>query len=48
MEMELPPFSEEEVEKFYSFGFAHYGSGNWAKAAELFVGVFVDAFQKSD
>lgn len=28
--------SEEEVEKFYSFGFAQYGSGNWGEAADVF------------
>ena len=28
--------SEEEVERFYSFGFAQYGIGNWAEAADVF------------
>jgi type III secretion system low calcium response chaperone LcrH/SycD len=28
--------SEEEVERFYAFGFAQYGSGNWAEAADVF------------
>lgn len=28
--------SEEEVEKFYAYGFAHYGSGNWNEAADVF------------
>ncbi len=28
--------SEEEVEKFYAFGFAHYGSGHWNQAADVF------------
>ena len=28
--------TEEEVEKFYSYGFAQYGSGNWAEAADVF------------
>jgi tetratricopeptide (TPR) repeat protein len=28
--------SEEEVEKFYAYGFAHYGSGNWNEAADGF------------
>lgn len=28
--------SETEVEKFYSYGFAQYGSGNWAEAADAF------------
>lgn len=30
------PFPEEEVEKFYAYGFAQYGSGNWSKAADVF------------
>jgi type III secretion system low calcium response chaperone LcrH/SycD len=25
-----------EVERFYSYGFAQYGSGNWAEAADTF------------
>ena len=33
MELKL---SEEEVETFYSYGFAQYGSGNWAEAADTF------------
>ena len=28
--------NEEEVKKFYSYGFAQYGSGNWAEAADVF------------
>lgn len=28
--------SEEEVERFYAYGFAQYGSGNWAEAADVF------------
>ncbi|MGB7978346.1 MAG: tetratricopeptide repeat protein [Chlamydiales bacterium] len=28
--------SEEEVERFYAYGFAHYGSGNWGEAADTF------------
>jgi type III secretion system low calcium response chaperone LcrH/SycD len=28
--------SEEETEKFYAYGFAQYGSGNWAEAADAF------------
>ncbi len=28
--------SEEEVEQFYTFGFAQYGSGNWDSAADVF------------
>ena len=28
--------SEEEVERFYAYGFAHYGSGNWSEAADVF------------
>ncbi len=28
--------SGEEVEKFYLYGFAHYGAGNWAEAADTF------------
>ena len=28
--------SDEEVEKFYAFGFAQYGSGNWNQAADVF------------
>ncbi len=27
---------EEEVEKFYAYGFAHYGSGHWSEAADVF------------
>lgn len=27
---------EEEVEQFYAFGFAQYGSGNWAQAVDVF------------
>lgn len=29
-------FSEEEVENFYAYGFAQYGSGNWNEAADTF------------
>jgi type III secretion system low calcium response chaperone LcrH/SycD len=32
-ELDLP---EEEVEKFYAYGFAQYGSGNWADAVDVF------------
>jgi type III secretion system low calcium response chaperone LcrH/SycD len=28
--------TDEEVEKFYSYGFAHYGTGNWDEAADVF------------
>ncbi len=28
--------SDEETERFYSYGFAQYGSGNWAEAADVF------------
>lgn len=28
--------SDEEVERFYSYGFALYGSGKWAEAADVF------------
>lgn len=28
--------SDDAVEEFYAFGFAHYGSGNWGKAADVF------------
>lgn len=28
--------SEEEVEKFYAYGFAHYGTGSWCEAADVF------------
>lgn len=28
--------TEEEMEKFYSYGFAQYGCGNWAEAADVF------------
>lgn len=28
--------SEEEVERFYTYGFAQYGSGNWGEAADVF------------
>ncbi len=37
MQLETAPvLSEEEVERFYAFGFAHYGTGNWAEAADVF------------
>lgn len=29
-------FAEEDVERFYAFGFAHYGSGHWNEAADVF------------
>jgi type III secretion system low calcium response chaperone LcrH/SycD len=28
--------TEEVVEKFYSFGYAHYESGNWNEASDIF------------
>lgn len=28
--------SDEDVERFYAFGFAHYGAGNWSEAARVF------------
>jgi type III secretion system low calcium response chaperone LcrH/SycD len=28
--------TDEETEKFYAFGFAQYGSGNWNQAADVF------------
>jgi type III secretion system low calcium response chaperone LcrH/SycD len=28
--------SDEETERFYAFGFAQYGSGNWNQAADVF------------
>lgn len=28
--------SEEEVERFYAYGFAQYNSGNWAEATDVF------------
>lgn len=28
--------SEEEVERFYAYGYAHYGTGSWAEAADVF------------
>jgi type III secretion system low calcium response chaperone LcrH/SycD len=28
--------SEWEVEKYYTYGFAHYGTGSWAEAADVF------------
>lgn len=28
--------TEEDVEKFYAYGFAQYGTGNWNEAAETF------------
>lgn len=28
--------SDGEVERFYAFGFAQYGSGNWGEAADVF------------
>lgn len=31
-----PLLSEEEVDRFYSYGFAQYGTGNWAEAADVF------------
>ena len=27
---------DQEVEKFYAFGFAQYGSGHWGEAADVF------------
>ena len=27
---------EEEIEQFYAYGFAQYGSGNWGQAADVF------------
>lgn len=33
---EAPTISLEEIEQFYAFGFAQYGSGNWGKAADAF------------
>lgn len=33
---EAPTISAEEIEQFYAFGFAQYGSGNWNKAADAF------------
>ncbi len=35
MELSLT-LSEEEVERFYAYGFAHYGSGSWGEAADVF------------
>lgn len=34
--IEVTTLSEDEVERFYAFGFAHYGSGNWDRAADVF------------
>jgi type III secretion system low calcium response chaperone LcrH/SycD len=28
--------TEDEVERFYAYGFAQYGSGNWSEAADVF------------
>jgi type III secretion system low calcium response chaperone LcrH/SycD len=28
--------SETEVEQFYAYGFAQYGTGNWGEAADVF------------
>ena len=28
--------SGEEMERFYAYGFAQYGSGNWSEAADVF------------
>ena len=28
--------SDEEVERFYALGFAHYGTGNWEEAVDVF------------
>lgn len=39
MDFETSPdlkLSDEEVERFYAYGFAQYGSGNWAEAADVF------------
>lgn len=33
---ELNAITHEEIEQFYAFGFAQYGSGNWGKAADAF------------
>lgn len=37
--MELNPealLSDEDVERFYAYGFAHYGTGSWNEAADIF------------
>ncbi|MBU6383809.1 MAG: tetratricopeptide repeat protein [Verrucomicrobia bacterium] len=34
--MEIPTLEEAEVERFYAFGFAHYGSGHLHEAADVF------------
>jgi type III secretion system low calcium response chaperone LcrH/SycD len=34
--MEEEALPEEEVEKFYAYGFAQYGAGNWGEAADVF------------
>lgn len=28
--------NEEEIERFYAYGFAQYGTGNWGEAADVF------------
>jgi len=28
--------NEDEVERFYAYGFAQYGTGNWSEAADVF------------
>jgi type III secretion system low calcium response chaperone LcrH/SycD len=28
--------SDVDVEKYYAYGFAHYGTGNWTEAADVF------------
>ncbi len=30
------PLTDPEVEQFYAYGFAQYGTGNWSEAADVF------------
>lgn len=34
--IERGKISDEEVEQFYAYGFAQYGTGNWSEAADVF------------
>jgi type III secretion system low calcium response chaperone LcrH/SycD len=36
MKTEGLDLSEEEVERFYAYGYAQYGSGNWGGAVDVF------------
>jgi type III secretion system low calcium response chaperone LcrH/SycD len=35
-ETDSEPLVESDVEKFYAYAYAHYTSGNWSEAADVF------------